>query len=96
MTLVAHDRPRAADIPEHVERRRQARADAQAVLRHATRETLVDLLGGVHPTLYTPTWLAAAELELRRRYPCADCGAEAGSPCRHDYGCVTAMDRRPA
>lgn len=39
--------------------------------------------------------LAAARAELVGRYPCDDCGAEAGRECRPDYGCAD-RSRRPA
>lgn len=38
--------------------------------------------------------LASARRELVRRYPCNDCGADAGAECRPDYGCQ-ASSRRP-
>jgi hypothetical protein len=38
---------------------------------------------------------AAALRELENRYPCRDCGAPAGSPCRPEYGCMTVDDRVP-
>lgn len=69
----------------------EARKQARRLVPELDRQTLVHAARGGFTTLRARhEWFAlstAAARELERRYPCRDCGARAGRPCKPEYGC---------
>lgn len=65
------------------------RETARAMVERADSIVLHDIADGWRTAGEPVELIAAARLELERRFACCDCGAPAGSPCRPDYGCST-------
>lgn len=77
----------------------ELRATSRRSAKLASREELLEVLGGGLPHFYRGRAvvfaLGAARQELIDRYPCADCGAVEGRECKPDYGCLDSS-RKPA